>query len=563
MRAVSVVFVVFVALFGAVLGSQRASVADQPYKAFAPMLAADAAGPPATAGKIAISGTRFNSWDPHFSDFSQDIEHFHMVWRGLYEFDANMHPAPSMAAGMPSISGDGQTYTITLKPGLRWSDGHSLDAEDFVAGIQRSCNPDIASHYEFILTNIVGCDAYYAAAGASPAGKEALREGVGVKALNATTVEIKLQEPQPTLTSILTMWPTFPVPRHKVPTVAAAWPGPLDNVYNGPFRPTLSDAAKMELAPNPNWAGAQKPGVEEIVIHYIDSATAVNAYRAGIIDATFVDASQIAGLKGEFPAELYLYASTRTIGLQFNLNDPLLAKPGVRLALSRSIDRDVLNEVVFQGVNSPTTSWMPPARSGAPAGTYDGILGLNVAAAQDDLADAGYPDGAGWPGLTFLLTDSALNRALGEFLRAEWSAKLNISVQLEIVSSQERSDRFNSMDYQMVVGGWQEDYPDPENWFLGQWETGGSINKTGTSIPALDALLAAAKSNANDAERRQQYRDAEAILLEEANGIAPLWHTQARFLVKPYISGMVENKRPGDTFAPGGWSPEYWRPTKP
>jgi ABC-type oligopeptide transport system substrate-binding subunit len=114
------------------------------------------------------------------------------------------------------------------------------------------------------------------------------------------------------------------------------------------------------------------------------------------------------------------------------------------------------------------------------------------------------------------------------------------------------------MDYDLVLGGWQEDYPDPENWFIGLWETDGSINKTGTSIPELDELIADAKFNTNDEERREQYRQAEEILLSEANGIAPIYHTLAAFLVDSDIRGMVEWKRPGDTFVPGDWDPEYW-----
>ena len=130
------------------------------------------------------------------------------------------------------------------------------------------------------------------------------------------------------------------------------------------------------------------------------------------------------------------------------------------------------------------------------------------------------------------------------------------------MDSKTRSARFNSGQYQLVTGGWQEDYPDPENWFIGLWETGGSINKTNTSIKELDDIIAKAKFNRNDEERRKFYRDAEKLLLTQATGIAPLWHTQAKFLVKPYIKGMVESKRPGDTFVPGDWNPENWSTTK-
>jgi len=97
---------------------------------------------------------------------------------------------------------------------------------------------------------------------------------------------------------------------------------------------------------------------------------------------------------------------------------------------------------------------------------------------------------------------------------------------------------------------------------IGLWETKGSINKTNTSVPALDDLIAKAKFNQNDEARRQQYREAEKILLDGVNGIAPLWHTGHHRLVKPYISGMIESRRPRDVFVPGDWNPENWKTTK-
>ena len=94
----------------------------------------------APSGTITIGGLQFETWDPHFSDFAQDIAHFFMVWRGAYELDLDNKPVPSMAAGAPTVSSDGKTYTVKLQSGLKWSDGTAMTAADFVAGIQRTCN---------------------------------------------------------------------------------------------------------------------------------------------------------------------------------------------------------------------------------------------------------------------------------------------------------------------------------------------------------------------------------------------------------------------------------------
>ena len=71
-------------------------------------------------------------------------------------------------------------------------------------------------------------------------------------------------------------------------------------------------------------------------------------------------------------------------------------------------------------------------------------------------------------------------------------------------------------------------------------------------------MIADAQFNTDDAERRDQYREAEQLLLEGPAGVAPLYHTMAAFLVNPDVKGMIENKRPGDTFVPGDWYIEKW-----
>ncbi|TAK75456.1 MAG: peptide ABC transporter substrate-binding protein [Dehalococcoidia bacterium] len=531
-------------------------------------------GTAAASGTITIQGLQFETWDPHFSNFAQDISHFYMVWRGLYEFDLNSKPVPSMAEAMPAVSPDGLTYTVKLRQGLKWSDGSALTADDFVLGLQRTCNPDIAGHYQYILSAVAGCDAYYASNGDSKATppkpgksaeeKETLRKAVGVRAVDANTVEYKLTSAQPTFTILLAMWPTFPVPSKKVTAADAKWLGPLENVYNGPFMPSAyTEKSSITLVPNPNWAGKQKAQVAKIVIKYIDDlSVANNAYRAGEIDATGVNLVELDAVQKDptLSKELVEYPATRTIGLEFNLADPLMANKDLRMALSQATDRVTLNKVPNKGANVPTTNWMPPERSGTKLGTYDSSIGFDVAKAKASLAASKLTPAD--IKITLLLTDSPTNKAIGEFLQSEWKKHLGIDVKLEFVDSKTRSARFNSGQYQLVTGGWQEDYPDPENWMIGLWETKGSINKTKTSVAALDDVIAKAKFNQNDEARRQQYRDAEKILLDGVNGIAPLWHTGNHRLVKPYISGMKESKRPGDTFVAGDWNPENWKTSK-
>lgn len=518
------------------------------------------------SGTITIRTLPFASWDPHFSSFNQDIEQQMMVWRGLYHLDKDSKAQPMMAAGAPTASADGKTLTVKLKPNLKWSDGQPLDANDFVLGIQRTCNPDNAGAYQFILTALVGCDAYYGAGKETPEKKADLLKALGVRAVDANTIEFKLTDPQATFPVLLALWPTYPVPKHLIKTPDAPWLGPLQNVYNGPFKPSaFTEKDRMELVPNDQFAGPQKAQVEKLVLRYIDDpAVALNAYRAGEIDATGVPTTQLDAVKKD-PAlgkELASYAAVRTLGLQMNLEDPLMAKKDVRLALSQATDRKTLNDVILKGANVASTTWMPPGRSGTNPDAFDAAIGFNPTKAKESLKKAGYDNGAGFPKLVLLQSDSAGNRTVGEFLQAEWKKHLNISLELEYTDAKTRSSRYSAEDYQLVLGGWGEDYPDPENWILGLYETGASINHVNCSMPEIDALIGKARYNTKDEERRQQYRDIEKLIVENVCGIAPVYQSGFHAVVKPYIKGMVENKKADDKQVPGDTSVELWTTTK-
>src|SRR3989304_4876131 len=184
-------------------------------------------------GALRVHGIEPQSLDPHFSSFAQDISFERMVWRGLYSLGTDNVPQPAMADGEPEISADGKTLTVNLKEGLLWSDGDPLTAEDFVLGIHRTCNPVNAGEYQYLLSNIAGCDDYFTAL-AGPDGDPGtdddldpstdltdLRNAVGVQAIDETTIEFTLQNPGPTFQVILSLWMTFPVPAHLMPDPAA------------------------------------------------------------------------------------------------------------------------------------------------------------------------------------------------------------------------------------------------------------------------------------------------------------------------------------------------------
>jgi ABC-type oligopeptide transport system substrate-binding subunit len=536
-------------------------------------------------GELTIQGNEFQSLDPHFSSFAQDISLHRMLWRGLYSLDVDNVPVPAMAADDPEVSSDGTTVTVTLKDGLAWSDGDDLLAEDYVAGILRTCNPVNAGEYQYVLTNIVGCDDYYNAA-AGPDGEAGtaddltlddasltpLEEAVGVTAVDDTTIEFSLNEPQPTFPIILSLWMTFPVPVH-LPRFASATPAtpgdwgtdPAELAYNGPYvLDSYTAQDRVELSPNPEWSAdyspvGKAPTLDKLTILFIDDlARAADAYRSDEIQASDTDLVQLEQIRTEFPDEYFKFLAPSTRGLEMNLDREPLDDFNVRLALSRAIDRDFLNTAVVQGGNEPTTSWVPEVTGGHAPDEFDDIIGFDEAAAKAALEAAGYPNGEGFPTLEILVGDSPAAILTGETLQESFRTVLNIETTVTTVDSPTRSSRFREEQFDLFPGGWIQDYPDPENWIVGLYDTPGTLNHYNCSDPEIDALVEDARFNTNDTERRQQYKDANEIISTTLCGIAPYWHENNHWLRKPNVVGISEFMTGQDGAMGGDWAAEAW-----
>jgi oligopeptide transport system substrate-binding protein len=482
-------------------------------------------------GEITVQITEPESLDPHFSDFSVDITIIQMTTRGLYDLLPGGELRPAYAAGPPEVGPNNLTYTIPIKDGMTWADGEPLDANDFVAGIQRTCNPDLAGHYQYILTSIGGCDDYYAGEGAL--------EDVAVTAPDNLTLQITLSAPQATFPSLLALWPTYPAPESVA--ITDAWPEPPDTPCNGPFCATSFEpgaAGNLVLEPNSNWGLEPEPKLDKITLQFIDDfSQALRAYDAGDLDMTRVGQQDLPTVRDR--DDFYAQPLPITIGLEFLMTDELLSDRNVRLALSRATNRDLYSEVVFNNGTIPTTNWVPAEEPGANAqGAFEDVIGFDEAAAQQALADAGYPDGEGFPGVSFIIRDDATELAAAEFLQSQWKEILNIDLEIEQVDSQTRQDRFNSSNFQLLLGGWGHDYPDAENWLVGLYETGASINKQLCSDPAIDAAIASAKEETENEARWEFLREAEKLVVEGLCGIAPLYHRGNFYLINPDLQGV-------------------------
>jgi oligopeptide transport system substrate-binding protein len=530
---------------------------------------------PADQQVLVVQQNEPEFFDPQRSNFEQDISIERMLFRGLYQLvpsaDGGVAAEPAMADGEPTV--DGNVYTVTLKSGLEWSDGEPLTAQHYADGILRSCSPEVGSPYQYILgasiLGIVGCDEYATALGTEDEPKtptteelQALRDAVGVKALDDTTLQVTLLQPKSTFTTIMSLWSAFPARLDVIDQFGEKWTDPGNIVVNGPYTITeFVPKDRVTLEPNPNWALEPKPTIQKLTIKFIDdTSVAFRAYQTGEIDIVNFPESEIPTVEADANLKAaYLKEGTgRMDAVEMELKDPTLADFNVRLAISRAIDRDTLNEVVYNGASLPATYWLPEGVPGFQGNEpFESIIGYDVDAAKKALSDAGYPDGQGFPSLKLTMRDDPVQRALAEFLQNQWKINLNINVDLEFVDAKTRSERFNTENFQLFRGGWQIDYPDPENPLIGLFDTGGGNNKYNCSDPDIDAKLSAAATETDNAARIKLLQEAETLVVTRLCGVAPITQLARVYLVNQKVGGLVANGAI-DAGLPGNWGVENW-----
>jgi oligopeptide transport system substrate-binding protein len=520
---------------------------------------------PADQQRITIQSPEPQYLDPHRSSFEQDIGVERMIFRGLYlltdDGSGGVVVEPELAAGEPEVNGN--VYTVTLKPDLKWSDGQPLTAQHFVDGAKRGCDPATAVDYGYLwgpgYLDLEGCAAIQDPA-LDPAQKPALLDALGVRAVDDLTVEYTLTKPNGRFTTIMGLWVTFPTRLDVVQQHGDAWTQPGNIVTNGPFTlQSYTAGDSLVLVPDPNWTG-DEPALQEITIKFLDDlAAAFRAFQSEELDITRISASDIVTAEGQgLEDQLLISPSARITWMLMQTEKvPVLGNFDVRLAFSRAIDREALNEAVYDGVQTTAHYWVVKGIEGHQGSEpFEDQIGFNPEEAKAALARAGYPDGAGFPELG-IVVNTPERVSTAEFLQQQFSEILGINIRIEQVDSPTRSSRFNSENFELFIGGWQLDYPDIENPLFGLFETDGGNNHTGCSNPDVDAALAKALAAPNDEERIAAYQEMETAAVENLCSGVPLFQDSLPFLVADRVGGVVSNGTI-DAGVPGNYCPECW-----
>ncbi len=459
------------------------------------------------------NGAEPESLDPHLVSGVPE----HRIMMGIYE--GLVTPDPETATAMPGvaesweISSDGTEYTFTLREDAQWSDGTPITAQQVVDSWLRVLNPETAAPYAWFPSMFIQGAAEYNAGEAGP-------ESVAVRAIDDRTFQFETVGPLPYTLDALAHYSFAIVPIHAIEEFGDQWTLPENHVGNGPYvLEEWSPQSQIVLTPNPTYWNAEKVELDRVVFLPVDdNTTAHNMYLNGEMDwSTDVPASQVesAMLRDDFQVSPYLGSYYYVLN---NGREPL-NDPRVRKALALAIDRQELVETVTKAGEIPAYSIVPDM-TGYPA--IEG-LGEDYEMARQLLADAGFPNGEGFPELTVLYNTHESHRAIGEFIQEQWRVNLGIEVTLENQEWATYLANRREHNFDIARAGWIGDYQDP-NTFLDMFVTGGAMNGGQYSNAEYDRLIAqAARMPAGEA-RFNVLRQAERLFIEEDMGIMPIYY---------------------------------------
>ena len=456
---------------------------------------------------------------------------------GLVTYDASGSIVPACAESW-DISDDGTVYTFHLREGLKWSDGTPLTANDFVYSIQRVLTPaTTAQYYSMMSDYIKGAKEFYEGTGTA--------EELGAKALDDNTLEITLLQPTSFFIDLVSMWCYFPVQKATIDANGDRWTASADTyVCNGPFKMEQINLGEgYVLVKNENYWDADNVTLEKLTFRFIlDSATALTAYESGDVDGIrSIPSADYARLVAS-NAGVNVVPNYGTVYYNINCSKAPYDDPLVRKALNLAIDRKTIIENVVQIDATPAFSYLAPGYgvNGKDITEGRGTFGLSetadVEAAQAALAEAGYPNGEGFPTLQLSYYSNDTVKKVVEAMAEMFKTNLNINVE---ISSNDWAIFYESVqagDYEVAAMGWSADYLNPMS-FLPLFKTGDSTNTAFYSNSKYDDLVNQVMMETDAAAAAELTLKADEVVSEDYACI-PLYYKSNNYLMKDYISGV-------------------------
>jgi len=481
-------------------------------------------------------GTEPPSLDPGLASDTTSADVISNIMDPLVKLDADLNPVPNLAESWET-SDDGKTVTFHLRDDGEWTNGDPVTAEDFEWSWKRTISPDLAADYAYQFFGIVGAAEY----NSCESNCDAMRDKVGVNAVDDRTLEVELTSPQPWFVQQAAHHSFIAVHRATVEQYGDRWTEPANIVTNGPFQlDRWQHNARLDLVKWDGWRNADDVSLERINGRMIsEGTTAVQAFEAGELDMT-------AGLPPEELSRLKTtpeYAQYPGLGTYYyGFNVKTIPDVNQRRAMALAIDRRTIIDNIAQADQLPTTGFTPEGMPGFetlnPSSPWLPETG-DIEQAKELMGQVQDPV----RNVTLLLNDSPGHREIAVAVQSMWK-ELGITTEIR---QQEWAQFLEfigpppdaSIDSFRL--GWIGDYVDAMN-FLELWTCDSGNNSTNYCDPAYDELVSEARQTPDNDERYGIYAELEQKLFGEdgAVPVAPIyWYTYVQ-LEKESIKDSLE-----------------------
>lgn len=399
------------------------------------------------------------------------------------------------------VSPDGLTWTFTMRDGLKWSDGTELNAKDFEYTFKRIADTNVAAQYAETVIGMIE--------GYKDAIDSKNPEKLNVKASDdGKTLTIKLAYPCSYFDKIVAFGTMSPVQKATVEKNGDSWATkPETYVCNGPYTITeWTPSEKIVCKKNENYKGgwdSSKIVNDKLTFLLLeDSSASYTAYTGGTAQLIKdVPTEEIPTLKKDKKDEFNVDPILGTYYLSMNLNKAPFNNKNVRKALSLAIDRDYVANTVMQGTYTPAYNYVGTGVDDVDPGKFlenskaanggktyiSEDYKANLEEAKKALAEAGYPEGKGFPTITYSTNDTGYHKAVAEYLQQVYK-DLGITMNIDIVDWSSFTPKRRAGEYEMARNGWIMDYNDASNMIELFTSTNGN-NDGKYNNPAFDKAM--------------------------------------------------------------------------
>lgn len=459
--------------------------------------------------------------DPTFAQTYVGRIVFANVCEKLYDINADVEVVPQLAADLPEISEDGTVYTIPLREGVAFNDGTDFDAEAVKTSLERHMNHEESSRASEL---------------------QAVEE---VTAVDPTTVRLTLSEPYAPLLAILSDRSGMIMSPAQLDELGDDFAD--EPVCVGPFqfadRPSND---RIELTKSEHYYDQDQVRLDELTFTAVSqpNVRAANLRSGDVQVSDRIQPPDVESLENDSGTRLDTVTSLGYQGITINVSNsngaanppfetvdtPLAQHPELRQALSLALDREAINEVVFQGQYVPGCSPISPV---SPFATDSPCPGRDVERAQQLVADSGVDT----PIPVELVIQAGDQQAieLGTVIQG-MAEEVGFEVEVQPVEFTTALDQSRQGDFEAFQVGWSGRI-DPDQNIDPFWSPESTLNYSGANYDDVQRLLADARASTDDAERTQIYAELVEVLRERAN-ILYLYHPKVILGVRGNVDGI-------------------------